>query len=443
MSLVLSKGANAPIARLAVLIGIGWEASDAWEIDASAFLVGANGRVRGDHDFIFYNQTKTPCGSLQLDSNPPTDQRHFQAMLENVPEDVAKIIFIITIGSDVDANGCPHCGMLGGIYIRVATTGDGKGDDKEGDDELLRFDPSDIGRERALMLGELYRYQGNWKFRAIGQGYNGGLDALATELGVDVQQDDSSADDDDYAADPTAISSATPANKPVVALKRRRTSREIWEDRLVAFHRALCNFLPQIEAAVVNQSNESNTRMILDRMLLDVFGYSMEEVKAEQKVQGRKADYVLALGDQNVIIGEVKRAGLPLRDKHIFQATSYGAYSGIRWALLTNLSTWQLYHISAQDVVEAKLVFSVDLLPSLSQEDCERLMLISRYGMFRKGLLEKHWNSVNALTRESLIRAILTEDVVTRIRRVIRRDTGCNFSDDQIQQALDDLLIHA
>jgi hypothetical protein len=282
-----------------------------------------------------------------------------------------------------------------------------------------------MGKERALILGELYRYQGAWKFRAVGQGYNNGLDALATSFGVNIQN---------------AANSSKKEN--AVELANRLPSKRDWTKRAVKLQQALQKFLLQINAAVANNANESNTRMILDRILLDVFGYSMEEVKAEQKIQGRKADYVLAVDEEDVIVGESKRAGLKLSEKHVFQATSYGAYSGIRWALLTNLSTWQIYHISMQNIVDANLVFSVNLLPEISLEDCEKLVLISRFGMTQKGALEKCWREVNALTRENLIQAILTEDVVKAIRIAIRRDTGCNFDNDLIQQTLLDVLIH-
>jgi len=154
----------------------------------------------------------------------------------------------------------------------------------------------------------------------------------------------------------------------------------------------------------------------------------------------RKADYVLTVGEIDALVVEAKKAGMPLRTKQIFQVTSYGAYSGIKWALLTNLVTWQLYHISTQDKVEADMVFSIDLLPDFNQEDAELLVLISRYGMQRKSLLEKLCNEVRALSHESIIRAILTEDVINKIRLIIRKDTGCNINNDAIQNVLEEIL---
>lgn len=418
MGVELQQGANAPIQKDHVLIGIGWGAGAALEADVSAFLVDASDKVRSDQDFVFYNQPETPCGSLAMEPDFDRDRCAFRAWLDRVPNDVAKIVFTITIGTEADADGRPHCGMMNGLYIRVAQpTGE----------DLIRFPLTHINQERALMLGDLYRHQGAWKFRAVGQGYNGGLEALAASFGVNIGEPDAE--------------SAT-GQDGVVEIGGRVPPREVWIEKARAMQQALRAFLPQISAAVANGINESNTRMILDRILIDVFGYSMDEVKAEQKIQGRTADYVLAVDGADLIVGESKRAGTPLRDKHVFQATSYGAYSGIRWALLTNLSTWRMYHISTQNIVDASLVFSVDLLPDVSLEDCEKLVLISRFGMENPAALEKCWREVNALTRESLIRAILTDDVVSKLRFVIQRDTGCDFDNEIVQQVLLDVLIH-
>ena len=419
MSHELQQGANASIQDGHILIGIGWDTDVPLEVDASAFLVGAHGTVRNDQDFIFYNQPTTPCGSVTLDRVPGADRRMFRVMLARVPQAVAKIVFAITLGADAEGDSDPHCGMMRHLYIRLS---------RPSGEELMRFGVANLGQERALMLGDLYRHQGGWKFRAVGQGYEGGLGALASALGVNIEQ--------------PSVAPSEDADK-AVTLARRKSSGQVWSEKALALQQTLRTWLPQIQAAVDSQANESNTRMILDRLLMDVLGYAMEEVKAEQKIQGRKADYVLALDGQDLIVGESKRAGLPLRDKHVFQATSYGAYAGIRWAILTNLSTWRVYHIATQDIVDANLVFSVDLLPDIRLEDCERLLLISRYGMTRKGLLEKRWSEVSALTRASLTRAILTEDVVNKIRLTIKRDTGCAFDNDTIQQALVDILIHA
>jgi stress response protein SCP2/predicted type IV restriction endonuclease len=416
MTIELAQGANAAITESQINIIISWQTTTAIEADASAFLVNAAGQVRTDEDFIFYNQAASVCGGLTLVTSTP-NQRQFRALLNKLPTDIAKVVFTITIAGNTDASGCPHCGMMNHLLIQMSTASGS---------ELLRFQPKILGKERALILGELYRHQGGWKFRAVGQGYNGGLDILANSFGVSIQTE----------------AAAHNPNVQTLECNNRAASKHAWAKKAATVQHSLRAFLPQISAAVTNGANESNTRMILDRILIDVFGYSMDEVKAEQKIQGRKADYVLAIDGVDVIVGESKRAGLTLRDKHVFQATSYGAYSGIRWALLTNLSTWQIYHISTQNIVDATLVFTVDLLPDIRLEDCERLLLITRFGMTQPEALEKYWREVNALTRDSLIQAILTEDVVNSIRAVIQRDTGCIFDNDTVQQVLMDVLIH-
>ncbi|MBK1642455.1 stress protein [Chromatium okenii] len=415
MAIELLQGANAAISEQHISITISWQTT-AIEADASAFLINSNGKIRTDEDFIFYNQTTSACGGLTL-ATTTHNHRQFRARLNQLPADIVKVIFTMTIATAADATGCPHCGMMEQLLIQMSTAAG---------NELLHFQPKIMGKERALILGELYRHQGGWKFRAVGQGYNGGLDILAHSFGVNIQA--------------AAVSNHVDPHR--VESNSRAASKQEWTKKAATLQHNLRAFLPQINSAVTNGANESNTRMILDRILIDVFGYSMDEVKAEQKIQGRKADYVLAIDGVDVIVGESKRAGLTLRDKHIFQATSYGAYSGIRWALLTNLSTWQIYHISTQNIVDATLVFSVDLLPDIRVEDCERLLLMTRFGMAQPEALEQYWREVNALTRDSLIQAILTEDVVNSIRTVIKRDTGCDFDNDTVQQVLVDVLIH-
>jgi predicted type IV restriction endonuclease len=180
--------------------------------------------------------------------------------------------------------------------------------------------------------------------------------------------------------------------------------------------------------------------MILDKIFMESLGYKIDEIKAEQKIQGRKADYVLSVDNDDMLVVEAKRAGMRLQNKQIFQATSYGAYSGIKWALLTNLQIWQLYYISTQEKVEPNLVFSIDLTTDLTQEDFEKFILISRYGINKKRLLEKLWNEVNALSHENIISTMISEEVINKIRTIIKRDTGCNLENEKIQQSIEEIL---
>lgn len=337
--------------------------------------------------------------------------------MSKIPTDINKIVFAITI--DKTGDNEHNFNMVENAYIRILQS-------TQTDHEIIRYEIEGASHEVTLIAGEVYRHKDEWKFRAVGQGYSGGLDVMTSAFGININQDNEAYDNGE--------------EEPITLKKGRRSLKLILSEKAHCLRKDLKVFLPQIQSTVDQQANESNTRMILDRIFVDVFGYNIEEVKAEQKIQGRKADYVLTVGEIDALVVEAKKAGMPLRTKQIFQATSYGAYSGIKWALLTNLVTWQLYHISTQDKVEADMVFSIDLLPDFNQEDAELLVLISRYGMQRKSLLEKLCNEVRALSHESVIRAILTEDVINKIRLIIRKDTGCNINNDAIQNVLEEIL---
>lgn len=125
----------------------------------------------------------------------------------------------------------------------------------------------------------------------------------------------------------------------------------------------------------------------------------------------------------------------------IFQATPYGAYSGIRWALLTNLIEWQLYRVSAQEKVEADLIFAIKLSAEISPQDSEKLALISRAFMNHKNNeLEKLWRENNALSGEFIGGILLMDDVISKVRSAIKRESNCDVTNDQIRVAIEQLL---
>ncbi|RYD84046.1 MAG: stress protein, partial [Verrucomicrobiaceae bacterium] len=219
--------------------------------------------------------------------------------------------------------------------------------------------------------------------------------------------------------------------------KKRRTTADIMAAITADMRTRLKPILPQISAALHNDLNESSSRLILDRILQHVLGYSIEEIKAEQRIQGRTADYVLISEGVDTIVIEAKRIGSVLKEKQIFQATSYAAYSGIKWALLTNVAVWQLYKVSTTDKIEPHLVFTIDLRKGLTEDAAYFFALISRCGMMRKTPLERLWLTRRALSPESLISAILHEDVLNRIRNVIARDNGISLDLADIKAAVE------
>ena len=192
MAINLSKGGNINLSKTAptmnkVDLGLGWNprATDgkAFDLDAVAFLTGEDGKVRLDGEFIFFNQKTSPSGSVNHNGDNRTgdgdgDDETISVDLSKVPQEVAKIVFAVTI-HEGQQNG-QNFGMVDKAYIRVINQ-------DANAEELARFDLTEDGStETAMIFGELYRHNGEWKFKAVGQGFNGGLGALAASYGVAV-----------------------------------------------------------------------------------------------------------------------------------------------------------------------------------------------------------------------------------------------------------------
>lgn len=191
MAISLQKGGNVNLSKTdpnlkQVLIGLGWDARSTdgtdFDLDASIFMVADNGRVRSDSDFIFYGQLKSPCGSIEHTGDNRTgdgdgDDESLKIKLEQIPAAVQRLVVAVTI-HDAPIRK-QNFGMVHGAFIRLVNM--------ETNVEIARFDLSeDYSTETAMIFGEVYRYNSEWKFKAVGQGYAGGLKALAIQHGVDV-----------------------------------------------------------------------------------------------------------------------------------------------------------------------------------------------------------------------------------------------------------------
>ena len=191
MAISLQKGGNVSLSKEApgmkkMLIGLGWDvrATDgaAFDLDGSAFLLNASGKVRSDADFIFYNQTKSADGSVEHTGDNRTgegdgDDESIIINLDQVPADVEKIAVTVTIHEAEQRN--QNFGQVSSDFIRCVNA--------DTNVEVARFDLSeDASVETAMIFGEVYRHNGEWKFRAIGQGFKGGLGPLAKNYGVNI-----------------------------------------------------------------------------------------------------------------------------------------------------------------------------------------------------------------------------------------------------------------
>ncbi|NHN56247.1 TerD family protein [Calidifontibacter sp. DB0510] len=194
MAVSLSKGGNVSLAKAApgmlnAVVGLGWNPRTtdgaAFDLDASALLCGENGKVRSDADFVFYNNLSADNGSVTHQGDNRTgegegDDEQILINLAQVSPDVAKIAFIASI-DQADQRG-QNFGQVSDAYIRVFDA-----DDPTNTEKGVRFDlGEDASTETALIFGELYRNGGEWKFRAIAQGYSSGLAGVITDFGLQV-----------------------------------------------------------------------------------------------------------------------------------------------------------------------------------------------------------------------------------------------------------------
>ena len=191
MAISLTKGGNVNLSKEApgltqMTIGLGWEprATDGqdFDLDAIAFLLNDAGKVRNDQDFIFFNNLKSSDGSVEHTGDNRTgegdgDDEAIKVNLANVPSDVTKIAVCAIIYEGQARN--QNFGQVADAFIRVVND--------NGNTEIARYDLSeDSSTETAMIFGEIYSHNGEWKFRAVGQGFSGGLGPLAASYGVAV-----------------------------------------------------------------------------------------------------------------------------------------------------------------------------------------------------------------------------------------------------------------
>ena len=167
---------SGPARRVDVCLG--WNSLDArCDVDVSAFLLGDNGKVIGDDWFVFYGQTKSPDGSTVFEADVPSDREVIRMDLDRLNPSVKKIVFVLTINEAFEKK--LHFGMLKDTYIRLLEHGSRK--------ELVSFSMTDhYTNVISMMIGELYLYNGNWKFHGIGNGVARDLAGLCGLYGVRV-----------------------------------------------------------------------------------------------------------------------------------------------------------------------------------------------------------------------------------------------------------------
>lgn len=192
MTISLTKGERVDLTKAnpgmgKIIIGLGWDINkydngDAFDLDASVFLVGENGKVNCDTDFVFYNNLKAYDGAVLHTGDNRTgegdgDDEQIKVNFPKIPEKVHTIAIAVTIHDAENRN--QNFGQVSNAFVRVLNEDTNK--------EILRYDlGEDFSIETAIVVCELYRHSGEWKFKAVGSGFKGGLAALCTNYGLDV-----------------------------------------------------------------------------------------------------------------------------------------------------------------------------------------------------------------------------------------------------------------
>lgn len=191
MAISLTKGQNVSLSKTDpnlknVLVGLGWDTRSTdgqdFDLDTSVFMATENGKVPSDRHFIFYNQLVSPCGGVEhtgdnLTGNGDGDDESVIVQLDKVESNIKSLFITVTI-HDAEARR-QNFGQVSNAFVRIVNN--------DTSEEIVRFDLSeDYSTETAMVFGEIYRHNGEWKFRAIGQGYTGGLYSLCQQYGVNV-----------------------------------------------------------------------------------------------------------------------------------------------------------------------------------------------------------------------------------------------------------------
>ena len=191
MGVSLSKGGKVSLSKeapglTAIVVGLGWDARTTtgtdFDLDASAIMLDANNKVLSDGHFIFFNNLKSPDGSVEhtgdnLTGEGEGDDEQIKVNLAACPAECQKVVFVVSI-YDADSRG-QNFGQVREAFIRIVN--------QSGNAELARYDLSeDASTETAMVFGEIYRRGADWSFGAVGQGYASGLAGIAKDYGVNV-----------------------------------------------------------------------------------------------------------------------------------------------------------------------------------------------------------------------------------------------------------------
>lgn len=208
----------------------------------------------------------------------------------------------------------------------------------------------------------------------------------------------------------------------------------------IDIQKPLKRFLPHLLKAREDNLNEADTLQRIIKVFEEVLGYDpMAEITREAQIRHKFVDLAIKLEGTVRLLVEAKSAATPLRDRHIDQAQHYAAEGNVRWVLLTNGVAWNLYNLSFEEGIEYIRAFAIDLSVDSMDKAAELLGLLHRQAI-KKGLLDEYWEHREALSPESIGRALFTEEALRFIRKEIRRREGILIDQEDLAAAIHDML---
>lgn len=195
---------------------------------------------------------------------------------------------------------------------------------------------------------------------------------------------------------------------------------------------------------IERDANEGDTRLLVTDFLCEALGFDkFEDLTTEYQVKGEFADYGIRIDKQLVAFIEVKRVTTKLGTKHLRQAQMYAVNEGVEWILLTNGSEWQVYHLTAGLPIGIDLVMNLNLLGERTlQSKVDDLYYLTRESLKRRQI-DELWLARRATSPRSLAQALLSDSVITALRRELRRTTDHNVEPDELIKLLRETILRA
>jgi len=238
-----------------------------------------------------------------------------------------------------------------------------------------------------------------------------------------------------------AAAAAGAAGRPTAEHKAR--GRPKWEtDARERLRTGIKKFSRPLADLLARDANEGDTRLLITDFLCEALGYDKyEDLTTEYQVRGEFADYGVRIDGDLVAFIEVKRVKTKLAAKQLRQVEMYAVNEGVAWAILTNGSEWQVYHLSDRTPIEIILALQVDLLAEGGPaHKADQLFYLTREAM-KRGQIDELWQARAATSPKSLAKVITSDPVVEAIRKELRRQTGHRVEPEELRQLLGETVM--